>query len=261
MKLWIYVILALLFGAFGCQTPTSPAPVRQPSVEGLILQDLMSPDPTRPEPVVVFLISLYHVLPEQTPAVWMCCESVPPKTIAFSDAQAFSANGFAAMMGSSAYLSGLLSCLEKMGAVRFGQTSLVINPDTEMPFGEFAIAEQMTVRDGADAVKLRSGNLGWKLKANLEPPSLQTISTQIEPVFAPYQAATWPGAERYAEHLTHRFKSGQMNVLFREGDFMVLTARHDNEDEMTDLERILFFQPGPCPQTRLYVLVFVRAEQ
>ena len=221
----------------------------------------MPPDSRSPEPVVVFLVSLYHVLPEQTPSVWMCCEGVPPKTIEYSDAQAFSANGFAAMMGSRVYLSGLLGCLEKMGAVRFGQINVVVNPDTEMPFSEFPIAGQLTVRDGTDAVKLRSGTLGWKLAAHLEPPSLQAVTAEITPVFVPQQVAAWPGAERYAEQLTHRFKSGQIKASFREGDFMVLTARHDNEDAMTDLERMLFFQPGSRPRTRLYVLIFARAEQ
>jgi len=261
MILWIYVILALFLGALGCQSPTVPASVTQPSVKGLKMHDLIPPDYGRTEPVVVFLVTLYHILPEQTPAAWMCCEGMPPKAIAFSDAQAFSANGFAAMMGSGIYLSGLLGCLEKMGAVRFGQNTLVVNPDSEMPFSEFPVAGQMTLRHGTDVVKLKNGTLGWKLKAHLEPPSLLSIAAEIEPVFVPHQVAAWPGAERYAEQLTYRFQSGQMKASFREGDFLVLTARHDNEAEMTDLERILFFQPDPRPRTRLYVLVFARAEQ
>lgn len=261
MRPWIYIILTPLLGTLGCHWPASPVSVPQPSVEGVTLQDLKSADIKRAEPVVIFLVTQYHLLPEQTPTAWTCSDGVPKKTLTFSDAESFTANGFAAFMGHNIHLGSLLSCLEQVGATRFGQASLLINPDTEMFFSHVFVAGHLAVRDGMDSINLRNGTLGWKLKAHLEPPSLRTVTAEIEPVFVPHQIAAWPGAEQYTEQRSHRFQSGRMTASFREGDFIVLTARHDNEKDMQDIESLLFFQQGTRPRTLLYVVVFARVEQ
>lgn len=260
MKLLVYVILAQAVLVVGC---TSPAPTSPsgPTIKGIKIQDIASPQNVASEPVIAFLVTVFHIEPLQLPQVWTCCEMLPQNAIRYSDPRAFEANGFAAAMGSGRQLSALLGCLKQTGAVQFGQTNLLANPDAETPFIEIPIGRKLDILDGADPVSLRNGTLSWSVNGHLDAPSLRRAAAVIEPIFIPQMLSNWPGAERYAEKVTHRFPSGRMEAAFKEGDFIVLTARHSDETQMSDLERLFFYHSGNRPRIRLYVIVFVGVEQ
>ncbi len=263
MKLWIYNVVLWLFIVAGC-TPVPPGRSERPdrpSVEGLKIQDLRNPDIEHSDPVVVFLITSYHFSPSQLPAVWSCCEGLSQEAIAFADKQGFEGSGFAGAMGTATQLGTLWNCLRQAGAIRFNQSTLLVNPNAEMPFGRIFINNQTSIKDAGDAVSLRKGYLSWTVKPYLNAPSFRQTAVELVPMFMPEVLAAWPGADQFTLKMSHRFKSGQLSALFQEGDFIVLTGRHDDPQQMTDVERALFFEPDQQPYMRLYVVVFVRVDQ
>jgi hypothetical protein len=68
----------------------------------------------------------------------------------------------------------------------------------------------------------------------------------------------WPGVERIAQKLSHRFDAVRFDVSLREADFVILGVNRDSIDELTFAERLLFLHPGKNGKVRLYAIMCVK---
>lgn len=263
MRLWIISILTLLLPIVGCtEKQTSP---KQPSIEGLTLEQLRADTDNELIPAFLFVITTFLVDQSQADDISVCYEKLLQRSIRFLDQRAFQANGFNASLGTGIQAGPLFECLTRMGAIRLGQTTLVVEPGAEIPFTQAPINQEQIVKYSAaggelTSVSLQNGDIGWMLTARPDPESPLHIHTRIQPVFTPRGLLNWPGAQRYIQKMSHRFEEGRLDVSLRDGDFIILAVKDAANRDLAPLEQFLFLQSGAKSKLRLYVIMCVKAE-
>jgi len=262
MRLLFFFILIPVVWMTGCDTPAPES--LGPSVEGVTLADLRPDVMEKPMPVMLFLVTTYLVDAAYAEEM-QSCYIVAGGAIRFWDKKAFEENGFLAARGTGMQAGLVNACLVRLGAQRLGQTTLMLDAGTEVPFSETGVGQEQTVSyrtagGGTAAVSLQNGRLGWHLTAQPNRDLSGQVSVQVVPVFVPQGIRNWPGAEEYVQKMAHRFNECRFDVSLREADFVLLSLKHDPEEELTAFQRLLFGQPGGKPQMRLYVISCVKAE-
>jgi hypothetical protein len=261
MKFGFLYTLVLVVVLAGCNSSTTPD--RQPSIDGITLADLRPAFTESMPPVMLFMITTYLVDESHLQSVRGCYDSLPQDSIRFLDKTAFEANGFFASYGSGMAIGPVGDCLIRMGAEQYNQMSLILDAGLESPFSETVVEEEtityVVSESNTLTQSLSNGVIGWELTARPDPTVPGRVRARIVPVFSPRGIMNWPGVERIAQKLSHRFDAVRFDVSLREADFVILGVNRDSIDELTSLERLLFLHPGKNGKVRLYAIMCVKA--
>ncbi len=264
MKLWtIYISIGLLLA--GCLEQQQQAHPSAASIDGLTLADVMPKTRENSIPVISFLVTSYEVDLQQAQAVRDCQAALSEQPIRFRDKEAFSINGFYAVVGSGMQISSVNACLERAASRRFSQANLVLNPGFEQTFGQVVIADRAVVdyRGTEGQVlsdSLVEGTLSWALTPEVGPGFPGRIQVTVEPIFIPWAAQRWSAWGQVTEKMTRRFESGKFEMTLGPADFVIIAPRHTDIEQFTAFERLLFLPPGRSDTIRFYALVCLGAE-
>ena len=249
----------------GCGVEQANVP--GPSLEGITVADLsptVTPDSDRP-PVLLFMVTTYLVDESYLDAVKNCYNSLPHEIIKFANKAAFEANGFSAFYGTGMAMGPVSDCLVRMGADRYGQASLILEAGSEQMFSTAFIendkVEYISAEGDAKEVSLHNGTLGWAMTAQPDPSAPRRVLTHVEPIFLPHGLRHWPGAEKLAQKMSHRFGAAGFDVSLREADFVLLSVDRDSFAELTPLERLLFIHPGRRNKLRIFAVLCVKVQE
>jgi hypothetical protein len=261
----MFLILAVTIVMAGCVEHEAAAPRRPLAIDGLTLADLQPTVAETQPPVLMFMVIGYLADEPHAEAVRGCFDSLPQSPIRFRDKTAFEANGLWAAHGTGMAMGPVGDCLLRMGAEQYGQTALMLNPGMNSAFSKVFIDEQAVAYVSAEGdkrtVSLRNGVLGWVLTAQREATAAGRVRVTIKPVFSPQGIMNWPGAERLAQQLGHRFEDLGFEVLLGEADFVMLSVNRDAFDEMSELERLLFMHPGKRDKVFIYAIICAQVQR
>jgi hypothetical protein len=257
----VYFILGLVvfFCGMGCQE-TPPAPVNpEPDAPRLKMSDLAPLDQSFLSVQCVFSVILYRIAPDKIQMIPDTLSMLSRKSLIFSDAEGFSANGFWAGSGIQPHGPEVVAALTKLGAERIGIKKLLLFEDYPEEITGFPVEPGQSVfyfqGDGMIAGKrVPGGRLSLVLRGKPDTPSKGFALLQIDCLFQPAMMAGIPSQTRAALFESIFFREVRLQTTLTEGDFVVLTAAKI-EQESNMLSRLFIDNRAKEPGVLLCLIV------
>lgn len=175
----------------------------------------------------------------------------------------FSKNGLSVFHGRAEEGDKLISQLRFLDVKRIMRTSLITMDKAEELFTTSSFPVERYVfsvlySDQKVGQAFRPGRIGFVITPS-RTVRIDAVEVKIVPAYAPAEGANIRMAVGKNELGQKPFGQGRLELIMQEGDFLVLAPNRVPTE--TTLDKMLFGPQGPKGKMRLFVILFIRADQ
>ncbi|MCI0498635.1 MAG: hypothetical protein L0Y36_02995 [Planctomycetales bacterium] len=250
----------------GCEVADPNSMVQEKGASnGLKLSDLQDTSPLHPD--AEFLIELrvltYALKTDSADALAAVFAALAQTDVRCANRDAFAANGLAVGTGRGEQSARVAQMLYEIGAVRIGQTKLLIPPDQIEVLSRSYLPNAAPIlyspsRNSTAEMNLSAGSMGWIMSARPDPRLPKKVQLNLVPAYwqqGGEDLRLWMGKPAVDYQPV---QAGQVLVRIEEGSFVLLGPARTPPDQTT-LDKILFFLPARRPQVQFFVIICDKA--
>jgi hypothetical protein len=255
---WIGLLLPFFPGCGKESAQTSP-----PQYQKLTLQDLKPADVRPFQPQIFFDLVTFEIPVDKVKDVAPAMTQFDLPNIRFYNKELFWKNGLSAYYGRGEDGDKLSSQLRLLNARHIVRTSLMTMDKADELFSTTIFPVERYVfstvyGDRKVGQAFGPGKIGWTITPSLTVRR-DTVNVKIVPAYVSAEGANTRIAAVKGELGQKPFGQGRFEVMMQEGDFLVLAPGRVPTE--TTLDKMLFGLQSAKDRIRLYVILFIRAEQ
>jgi hypothetical protein len=255
---WVGLFLPFFPGCGKESAQTLP-----PQYQKLTLQDL-KPSDVRPfQSQILFDLVTFEIPADKVKDITLAMAQFEFQQVRFYNKELFWKNGLSAYSGRRGNGDKLSSQLRLLDARRIVRTSLITMDKADELFSTTIFPVERYVfstlyGDRKIGQAFGPGKIVWVITPSLTVRR-DTVNVKIVPAYVPAEGARIRIAAGKNELGQRPFVQGRFEVTMQEGDFLVLAPGRVPTE--TTLDKMLFGPQGEKDKMRLYVILFLRAEQ
>jgi len=246
----------------GCGKRSARSTIVPPPQKRLTVQDLKPSNSYQFQTRIIFEIVTFEVPAGRVKDIAPALASFGQAEVRFRDKTYFSTNGLSLFRGSSEAGDKLTSQLRFLEAQRTMRSDLMTIDKADELFSTAAFSVERHIfstnyEDHTVGKMFLPGQIGWLITPTLTIRR-DVIGAAMMPVYMSLGGSNIRLAAGQKEYDTI-FERGRVELLMREGDFVVLAPTRLTTQ--TTLDKMLFGADGKKDTMRLYVIIFFGTQQ